>query len=398
MTNLRKVNAFLMLIATYLLISPFIHSYLPIAPLFIIIAILIIFISFLIGETQYSNSTLLIILYSLVFSFTVLSFYWQELLLVLYPKYLLLSFLIVWSIDRGTHILFIRYSTWLLLLQCFLALIGFVYALLGGTPTFDVTIGWGREFNFYLTSFSVTNYVGFIRPSALFDEPGALSFFICFVVVMREVYSLSRKFSVTILFFGMITLSLAHFVFTLLFVLYLAFLKKKWIEFFVFSLSICVLIVFLTFSVKDSFILDYLVNRSSSDIEGGRAQLLNNAFNIVSSGDYKVFLFGVDSNCLLDYIDNCRYTYPAMGENVLSLLAFSGFATSWFYYFFLVVITGFTFFYPKKMFPLFLLSILFWQRPVIYMIGYSITFSYLVYEFLHFFKKGGTYRDLCKVD
>ncbi|HAZ3859399.1 TPA: O170 family O-antigen polymerase, partial [Escherichia coli] len=101
------------------------------------------------------------------------------------------------------------------------AVIGFIYAAIGGSAIYTITNPNGREFYFYLTTFTVTNYSGFIRPSAFFDEPGALSFYICFVVMLREIlWPRKRALNFALLAFGIVTLSLAHIVFTILYVIY----------------------------------------------------------------------------------------------------------------------------------------------------------------------------------
>ena len=61
-----------------------------------------------------------------------------------------------------------------------MAIISFIYTLLGGEPIFSITNPDGRENHFLLTSFSNSFWSGFSRPSGIFDEPGTLSFlYVC---------------------------------------------------------------------------------------------------------------------------------------------------------------------------------------------------------------------------
>ena len=74
-----------------------------------------------------------------------------------------------------------------------MAIISFIYTLLGGEPIFSITNPDGRENHFLLTSFSNSFWSGFSRPSGIFDEPGTLSFFVCSVCALRQLFSLEEK-------------------------------------------------------------------------------------------------------------------------------------------------------------------------------------------------------------
>ena len=385
---LQKLIAILLLIHSYLLISPFVHAYVPISLISLSLSLLIIVsLIYLRCSTRIRKSLFLITLFILC-PFVISAIYWESFVLSIYPKFLIFSIITVWMLEARTHLYFIKYSTVFLFFQCILAIIGFVYAAFGGQPILDVTIGWGRTFSFYLTSFSVTNYVGFIRPSGLFDEPGALSFFTCFVAVLREIYHQNRKYTILLLTLGFITLSLAHAIFVFLYLFHVSIITKRWKVLIIFVTSTIFTLLILNSFLEKNYLIDYAISRATSDVEGGRGALMVNAYEIIRSGDWLSFVFGVDSNCLTDYIDNCRYIYPAMGENYLSLIAFAGVGPSWIYYFYTFLIIILLFVKPRVAFPLFALSVLFWQRPVIFMIGYSIVFAYLIFEVAKLFKKG----------
>jgi hypothetical protein len=92
------------------------------------------------------------------------------------------------------------------------AWLGSAYALFGGEPLLSIINSDGRENGLYLTTMSNTNTFGLIRPSFIYDEPGAFSFVLCATVALREILGRARKPSYLLLFGGLITLSLTHFV------------------------------------------------------------------------------------------------------------------------------------------------------------------------------------------
>ena len=96
-------------------------------------------------------------------------------------------------------------------------IIGFAYAWFGGQPVLSIENNDGRENALYLTT--MTNFwVGtVIRPSFIYDEPGAFSFVVCAVVVMREMLGRPARLSWLLMLGGLITLSLTHMLILLLF-------------------------------------------------------------------------------------------------------------------------------------------------------------------------------------
>lgn len=97
------------------------------------------------------------------------------------------------------------------------ALIGQVYALLGGEPLFTIDNIDGRENGLYLTTMSNTIMLNVIRPSFIYDEPGAFSFLICATVALREALGMRRGASLFMLIGALPTFSLTHMVVTTLF-------------------------------------------------------------------------------------------------------------------------------------------------------------------------------------
>lgn len=312
--------------------------------------------------------------------FIVSSLYWQDIALIHYPKFLILSVIIISLLDSSEILGYIKACTYYVFFNIILAVLGFIYALFGGASVFEVVVPTtGRAFDFYLTSFSVTNYADFIRPSGFFDEPGALSFFVCFIVMLRELNGLNRNISIVMLLLGLVTLSLAHVLFFIIFFVYIFMLERS----FKYGLSIVIflawLAVFFVFIPNGDVVLEYFLSRSSSDIGSeGRSGLLFSALDMISKSEPSVYLFGINSKCLTDYMQGCQSIYPRMGENILSPLVFGGFLTSWIYYFMFGLVMLVFFVRPNLGFVLLSFGVLFIQRPYHFNVSYSLTFAFLL--------------------
>ncbi len=100
------------------------------------------------------------------------------------------------------------------------AIAGFIYAYAGGPPILTITNLDGRENALYLATMSNTYIAGIIRPSFIYDEPGAFSFLLCATVALREVLGRSRPASYLLMIGGLITLSLTHMLITLIYLLF----------------------------------------------------------------------------------------------------------------------------------------------------------------------------------
>lgn len=117
-----------------------------------------------------------------------------------------------WLPARLCHLL-----TTFLLIGVAGAVVGLVYALGGGQPILSIVNIDGRENELYLTTMSNYNFLGVIRPSFIYDEPGAFSFILCATVALREVLGLPRRPSYLLLIGGLVTFSLIHLLITLIY-------------------------------------------------------------------------------------------------------------------------------------------------------------------------------------
>lgn len=98
-----------------------------------------------------------------------------------------------------------------------LCVIGFVYAWSGGQPLLSIDNGDGRENALYLTTMSNFRVGTVIRPSFIYDEPGAFSFLVCAVVAMRDMLGRPGRLSWFLMLGGLVTLSLTHMLILMLF-------------------------------------------------------------------------------------------------------------------------------------------------------------------------------------
>lgn len=146
--------------------------------------------------------------------------YWQESKLLLFPIYFILSWIVIFCTSTRDIELFIKYSSIFAFILVIGGFLGLIYTLSGGQEIFSIANEDTRLNGFYLTTFSNSYVRGTIRPSGIYDEPGALSFVICFVAAIRKLWGCDDKLTWAILILGFFTMSLAHFIFFILFVLH----------------------------------------------------------------------------------------------------------------------------------------------------------------------------------
>ena len=139
--------------------------------------------------------------------------YWSSLQKAVEPAYLLISLILALVLSKNDFRTSVKYLSKFHEILLVGAIISFVYVLLGGGSVFEIYNADGRE-NYFLP-FSLTNslWSGFSRPSGIYDEPGAFSFFICAVVTLRHLLDFDEKKSLNMLLLGLVTLSLAHIIF-----------------------------------------------------------------------------------------------------------------------------------------------------------------------------------------
>ncbi len=299
--------------------------------------------------------------------------------------YLNISYIIILSALIGYALFYtllqdsdIEYFTYISSIFLFIleigAVIGFVYAFIGGNPLFYITNPDERRNYFFLSTFSNAVLGKFIRPSGIYDEAGALSFYICAICALRIHYRKNPIFTFIMLLLGLITFSLTHFLCFCLFCipLYKQFNKKQR-KLSLFIILFCLIIIFLCFfDIFDKLLFSRLkFDSSTGTIKGNsrNGQIEGCLKSIKENG----FLFG---NYNLGSEQILR-KYGVIGENPLSCLALNGLFNSFLYYVFLLV--AFIAFCCSFKFEYLIMLALFFQRPYQSQLGYSFFFIHYLY-------------------
>lgn len=305
------------------------------------------------------------------------SYYWEHItgrILIYFIFSLLLASYVSKELMTKYIELATRFHYWLLML----AVLGFLYAFFGGHPLFTITNEDGRENGFYLSTFSNTYLLGFIRPSGIYDEPGAFSFFLCLIVSLREVFSLDRKMSWKLLLLGFITASLAHFVFVIFYAIHVGTFKiRNALRLFFMVLTI-VGITYFTDSPLSSLVTALFSRFEIIDgtIAGDNRTVL--LLNAISYLDLPTAIFGLNGACILNSPECTPGQYDQYGENPLTLMIHLGLSLSWPYYlallYLLIKAVG------KNRYLILGVFFLLLQRPNILSYGYSIIIVLFIYS------------------
>ncbi len=258
--------------------------------------------------------------------------------------------------------------------------ISFFYTLLGGEHFGVIKNPDGRGNALYLLSYSNSVFGKIIRPSFVYDEPGAFSFFICFVVILRELLSRDNKTSLVIMFFGVITFSLTH---VLLFFLYSFYLNRTYS-----LLMLCLVLVLISLFVQYLGLFDFFLERFV--VEDGKLSGDNRSREIdyyLNSITPRIFIFG-NVECYKGGVDLCAdgpITATPLAPNYRQGLI------GVFYQTIILVLPFFSVLLKKRFHLIWLMFfLLLIQRPYYSGFGYSLMVITMVYCFLVTFKE----RDL----
>jgi len=264
---------------------------------------------------------------------------------------------------------FIEVSSKILLAVLIGAVIGFVLHQLGLKSIFSYLAQNGRLQFLYYTSFG--HSVGSVlRPSGIYDEPGTLAFMTGGLLVLRQLFSFDQKRSLSILFLGFITFSLAFLVFSIIYISALNLSKGQRAG----IASILIVFVALIYITGfDVFLEDNLFSRftlsqdARQGIRGGRETLFWNAYDNLSFSDDSM-LWGVNPYCTIDGEECLKKGY--MGENPLAPIAYHGIFIAWPYYLFILLSIIISLKGRKYLIYLAIMS-LFLQRP--YLLNYGVS-------------------------
>ncbi|CAH1601610.1 Whole genome shotgun sequence [Vibrio jasicida] len=246
--------------------------------------------------------------------------------------------------------------------------IGQVYAFLGGSSILEISNYDGRLNHLYLTTFSNAHIGNLIRPSFIYDEPGALSFVIIFTVIVRELSGRSKLHTSLLLLSGMVTLSLTHFLVLLIYIF--SNFRGRYI------LVSSFLLLPLAILILNAEIFSPFSNRVDDLIDGkdnNRTRQIDNFFNNVEISE--VFWVGVN-DC--SDPDHCYEKYGDITSNPLSVFfgkGILGLICQLFIYGVLVRCL----FKLELFFPAIAMILLITQRPYISAVGYSTMIVFTMY-------------------
>lgn len=304
--------------------------------------------------------------------------YWEEAKLSFYGLYFSLALFCISQTTEITRYYIVHYMSNIILIIVTLAFIGFIYALLGGESLYSFPNPDGRTSYLYLSTFTNFTLGNIIRPSGIFDEPGALSFVVCAICYCREILRMNTRKTWLLLLLSLVTLSLAHLLFLLIyFYSFRSKLLKKIIVILIAIILICLLITILW---GNPFFQTVFISRL--DFSGGklagdtRSGLFYNAIYLI---DRMNLIFGLDSLCLTN-MEECTKKYGAFGENPLYPYLSIG-ILSIPYYITLFIFTIRIFFQNSHRFSVIHLGMimLLLQRPYVMIYGYASLILLCIY-------------------
>jgi hypothetical protein len=297
--------------------------------------------------------------------------FWVDARYVLATILLIFPVLLLQWLDSRALEWVLTLATGLMLVLLVGAVIGFVLALSGVQPLFDIANSDGRPNYFYYTTFSNTRWENVIRPSAIYDEPGAFSFMICAVSAVRHLRGRDARVTWLMLGMGFVTLSLAHLVYVLLHALAERSSFRNVAGIVVTLLPLLVVAGYLGgFDILEKRLLSRAtVTESGVMVQSNRSRNMINAVDYLRAHPQSIF-FGVDPSCRFDQ-STCRRKFPLMGEIPLSPLVFNGILISWPYYLTLAILFIAPVFGRKYIVSIAFAALLL-QRPYVLGIGYSL--------------------------
>ena len=308
--------------------------------------------------------------------------YWSEPKLIVLPFYFLTGLLIACSLKDDELRQYVSWATKFVFILLVGGFIGLFYTfILNGQAIFSFNNEDTRSNGLYLTTFSNWYVRGVIRPAGIYDEPGALSLVVCLVAAIRDKIGATKRTTTLILVMGLITLSVAHVIFLML---YLFNVTRKSIALAALKFGIVSLVLFVGIynspfrDVFDEFLFsrfEVVDGRLAGD---NRTALIENSINFLK--DYKVVAFGLDSDCIAKP-EACRQKgYAQAGDNPLGPLVLGGITQ--FFPFYAVVLSLLAISIIKKTPIVFGVALILLSRNEI--MSYSYSLLIMIYYILVF--------------
>jgi hypothetical protein len=364
--------AMLLVAATVLAVSPLAAWLLPVRGNLLFIGCCLLVLVLRVREIRIGNRQLLWIGLGALLALAHAA-WWQDLKLAFFPAYLALSIATIAALSQRAARLFVQAMTAVLMLLAAGGLAGQVYAWLGGAPLLTLTNPDGRPASLY--AFTMTNDAvdNLIRPAGIFDEPGALAFYICLVAACRSLLQMPRTTTWLLLAGGLPTLSLAH-------LAYMAFhlLSERLLSARAMRALLAGALVLGAASLHPAIqrtLEERIVARLA--LEDGRlagdnrSELLANAAGYVG---LRSSVAGLDARCISDW-NTCQRSYRRFGENVLTPLVQGGILMSWPYYAVLAALLA-TSLRARRRLVCAGVAALLLQRPYVMIAGYCLLIQF----------------------
>jgi hypothetical protein len=380
-TSSYRIEVFLILIIGLVLISP-IFAAIKMASTIISFFIFLIYLQKLRNSNFKNYKIFLITAISILITSIIPALIHSQYQYLTISFFFLISLFILLQSNKTIIIRFVELASNVILFLNIGAIIGFVYAFIGGPPIITFANPNGLVNYVYFTTMTNSVWGNFIRPSAIYDEPGAFSFFITGIATARHFLNLSPKKTWVLLLTGIITFSVAH-------IIYIFFYLLSKFQFKIFTFKFLNKILLITFFVFFTYLtlllsgaielVDLLfLSRFKSDNSGlfpgdNRSDFFFNAYNFISQNP-KTLIFGQPIN---ENFNKIEYEYGNVGANPLMPILRWGIFGSWPYYFILfyliIQLHKGKFYFPALGFALIL-----FQREFFYVVSYSLIILLIV--------------------
>ncbi|WP_188420490.1 hypothetical protein [Oxalicibacterium solurbis] len=309
------------------------------------------------------------------------SLYWNEPRFALLPAFLFLAMLLLAQASSKEVDRYIDYASWFLIIMLTGCVIGYLLVCVHIEPVFAFQNPDGRLNYFFYTTFTNVYQGDYIRPSGIYDEPGALSFFVCAIAFARHKAGKNSSMTWVLLGLGLITFSLMHLIYLAIFFISEK-VSIKGVLRIIFSLIIAAAVLFSTGAwgtFEEKLLARLDVDESGRMVGDNRSTLMLNAFRALKEEE-TAWIVGVGPECTFN-VRQCREKWGAMIANPLDPLVSQGILLSWSYYLF-ILLTCACLLRGRDGLKFFAIGLLFAQRPYVWVIGYS--FLAVVVVWLYF--------------
>lgn len=378
-----RFNVFVLSIVSLILISP-IFSLLKGFSTAVTLFLFLISLYF-----NFSKNSKFIWFYFLLSSYFILisillSIFHFEIGFIFLPFFFLTSVYFVFISSDLDVLKYVQVASNIILFISLGALIGFFYAFFIGQPNFVFINPNGLINEVFLTTMTNSRWDSFIRPSGIYDEPGALSFFICGVCFLRHLLNFDKKKTMLILMLGLVTFSVAHIIYLGFYLVSISRIRFNFRALFN-LLIILILLMFIYFILVYtgawegiSIIFFGRFDSESSGLFPGdnRSMYFFNAIDYLNDHPLNL-LFG--ESMTTDF-ENVSLKYGVVGSNPLMPILSFGFFVSLPYYFILTLlfINGLK---GKYHFVSIGFALVLFQREFFLVVSYSLFFM-LVFKIL----------------